>query len=408
MSGPAVQSPAPPPVAPLRASPLAEFHRRHGAHLVPFAGWEMPLYFSGILAEHRAVRERVGLFDVSHMGILTVDGASAPELLARRTTANVPRLLPGQVRYTFLLESTGAIVDDLLLSRLDAGTTPERRFLAVPNAAPVAEVEEILRQHRAPDTRLARWNGSVAILAVQGPHARALLERTFGWDLGGLGFYRIAGFPDARGASPARGRGDLRFPADLADGTIVSRTGYTGERGYELFLRAEVAVERAEALVAAGAVPCGLGARDTLRLEQGYLLSGQDFHRDRTPIEAGQERFVDFDHPFVGATALAAQRAAGPPVRLAGLVTEVPGAVPRHGTPVESEGAVVATVTSGGLSPSLGVGVALAFLPSPLAVPGTELRLRLRDRSVAARVVALPFRRPATSGPADRPPPPPA
>ncbi len=394
MSDPAITPTPPPPTSPLRTSPLAEFHRRHGGHMVPFAGWEMPLYFSSILAEHRAVREGVGLFDVSHMGILTVDGASAADLLARRTTADVRALAPGQVRYTFFLESTGAIVDDILVSRLDGGETPERRFLAVPNAGPVAAVEEILRHHRAPDTQIARWNGSVAILAVQGPGARTLLERTFGWELGGLGFYRLAGFPDARGSAPATGRGDLRLPADLAAATIVSRTGYTGERGYELFLRAEVAVERAEALVAAGALPCGLGARDTLRLEQGYLLSGQEFHRDRSPLEAGQERFVDFEHDFVGRAALLSQRAAGPTVRLAGLVTETPGAVPRHGTPVESAGAVVATVTSGGLAPTLGFGVALAFVPASLAVPGTELRLRIRERSVPARVVALPFRRP--------------
>ncbi|EQD46520.1 glycine cleavage system T protein [mine drainage metagenome] len=394
MSGPTVAAPPPRPTEPLHFSPLAEFHRRHGGHMVPFAGWQMPLYFSSILAEHRAVREGVGLFDVSHMGILTVDGASAADLLSRRTTADIGALAPGQVRYTFFLEGTGAIVDDLLVSRLDAGATPERRFLVVPNAGPVVAVEEILRQHRAPDTQIARWNGSVAILAVQGPGARTLLERTFGWDLGRLGFYRLAGFPDARGASPSPGRGDLRVPADLTDATIVSRTGYTGERGYELFLRAEVAVERAEALVAAGAVPCGLGARDTLRLEQGYLLSGQEFHRDRTPLEAGQERFVDFDHPFVGRPALLAQRAAGPTVRLAGLVTDAPGAVPRHGTTVESGGEVVATVTSGGRSPTLGVGLALAFLPAALAAPGTEVTLRIRDRTVPARVTALPFRRP--------------
>ncbi len=381
----------PPGPTELRRTPLYEFHRRHGAHMVPFAGWEMPLYYSSILAEHRAVRTDVGLFDVSHMGILTLDGGHAADLLARRTTANVPLLAPGQVRYTFLLESTGGIVDDLLVSRLDRGDELGRSHLAVPNAGRADEIEEILRQHRGPDTEIARWNGKVALLAVQGPRSRALLEGLFGWSLDPLAFYHAAFFPAAPGPGAAAGALGRPFPAALAETTLVSRTGYTGELGYELFVPAESADDLAERLVAGGATPVGLGARDSLRLEKGYLLSGQEFHRDHTPIEAGQDRFVDFAHEFVGRPPLEKQRAEGPTVRLAGIAVDAEGAIPRHGTPVRAHGADVTTATSGGISPTLGRGIALAYLPPSLTAPGTAVALEIRGREVPARVVPLPF-----------------
>jgi len=381
---------APAKAAPLRRTPLFEFHRRHGAHLVPFAGWEMPLYYTSILAEHRAVREGVGLFDVSHMGLLTVDGERAAELLARRTTANVGAVKPGQARYTFLLEATGKIVDDLLVTRLDAGEATGRSFLAVPNAARAAEIEEILRQHRTPDTTVRRFNDRAALLAVQGPGSRSLLERTFGWSLGGLGFYRAAWFPSAP-TPGATGHLGPHPPEGLDAACLVSRTGYTGELGFELLVRADRADVVAEGLVAGGATPAGLGARDTLRLEKGYLLSGQEFHRDRSPLEAGQERFVEFDHPFVGRPALEKERAEGPAERLAGLEVATAGAIPRHGTVVRGPGDFSTTATSGGLSPGLGRGIALAYLPPALAAPGTELTLEIRGRPVPGRVVPLPF-----------------
>ena len=375
----------------LERTALHAFHLRHGAHLVPFAGWEMPLYYTSILAEHRAVRSAVGVFDVSHMGIYTVDGDHAAELLSRRTTANVDALEPGRVRYTFLLEATGAIVDDLLISRIDTGSELTKRFVVVPNAARAAEVEEILRQHRAPSTTIRRWNGEVALLAVQGPGSRGLLEERFGWSLAKLGFYRAAFFPRTAGAGPADGRLGGTLPASLGTELLVSRTGYTGELGYEVFVRSGEADALAESLVADGAVPVGLGCRDTLRLEKGYLLSGQEFHRDRTPLEAGQERFVEFDHPFVGRSALEAQRAKGPPVRLVGIEMAEPGAIPRHGSAVFADGAQVAVATSGGLSPGLGRGIALAYLPPELARAGTELSVDVRGRRSPGRVVALPF-----------------
>jgi aminomethyltransferase len=379
------------PAAPPERTPLFDFHQRHGGHLVPFSGWELPLHYGSILAEYRAVRGAVGLFDVSHMGILTVEGGHAEELLSRRTVANVGKLAPGQVRYTFFLEGTGRIVDDLLVSRIDPGDAVERRFVVVPNASRAPEIEEILRQHRAPDTTVRRWNGAVALLAVQGPGSRELLERRFGWSLGSLGSYKAAFFPFAAGAGERAGRLGPAFPGGLERELFVSRTGYTGELGYELFLPGASADALAESLVALGAVPCGLGARDTLRLEKGYLLSGQEFHRDRSPLEAGQDRFVEFDHRFVGREALEKERTTGPAARLVGIEVGEAGAIPRHGTPVLVGGAQVAQATSGGIAPALGHGVALAYLPPPLAAPGTAVELEIRERRVPGRVTRLPF-----------------
>ncbi|MCI4364745.1 MAG: glycine cleavage system aminomethyltransferase GcvT [Thermoplasmata archaeon] len=384
--------PAATPRVVLHQTPLAAFHARHGSHPVPFAGWEMPLYYTSILAEHDAVRQSVGLFDVSHMGILSLSGGHAAELLGRRTTADVGKLAPGQVRYTFLLETAGGIVDDLLVSRLDDGTDLSREYLAVPNAARADEVEEILRQHRLPDTKIVRWNPKTALLAVQGPQSREVLERTLGWDLSGLAYYHTAWFPRATGAPDLRGRLGLSLAEGLGEFLLVSRTGYTGELGYEVLLRAEEADAWAERLVAAGAVPCGLAARDMLRLEQGFLLSGQEFHRDHTPLEAGQERFVDFGHEFVGREALEKQRAEGPALRLVGLEVVQEDAIPRHGTPVRVGETALGETTSGGLSPSLHHGIALAYLPREHAVLGSDVTVSIRGRDVPARVVALPFR----------------
>ncbi|HEV8050192.1 MAG TPA: glycine cleavage system aminomethyltransferase GcvT [Thermoplasmata archaeon] len=388
MSAPA----APPPVAKLRESPLAPFHAAHGGHMVRFAGWNLPLYFTGILAEHSAVRSSVGLFDVSHMGIVTLDGASAPALVSRRTTADIARLAPGQCRYTFLLDAAGRIVDDLLVTRLDSGGAEGPRLLAVPNAAKSAHIVELFRQHRKPSTTIAAHNDAVAILAVQGPKSVETLERLFGWSLSGLGVYHGAWFPSERGGSfPTAEPLGRSFADGLRDGFWVSRTGYTGESGFELFVPAAKAVAVADRLVAAGVVPCGLGARDTLRLEKGYLLSGQDFEMDRTPLEARQDRFVDFEHPFVGRESLLAQKTAGTYARLSGLSVSDPDAIPRHGSTVLSGDLVVATVTSGARSPTLGRGIALAYLPPALASPGTSVSVAVRDRKSPAEVVRLPF-----------------
>ncbi len=386
-------SPLPlPPPEPLHRSPLDRFDREHGAQMVAFAGWEMPLHFGGIVEEHVAVRTGAGLFDVSHMGILTVRGRSAPALLSRRTTANVGKLTPGQCRYSFLLDGEGLIVDDLILTRFDAGGEQEPAFLVVPNAARATRVFDLLREHRRPDTEVLRHNGAVAILAVQGPRCGTLLRASTGWSVERLAPFHAEFFSLPTGPTADAGpRLGLPFPASLGESVLVSRTGYTGEMGFELFVGAVQAPAVADRLISEGARPCGLGARDTLRLEKGYLLSGQDFGDDRTPLEAGQERFVEFDHPFVGRDALEKQTRDGVPVHLAGVRVRNPTVIPRHGSPLFHEGRAVAVVTSGGFSPTLKTGIALAYLPTALARPGVRLELEVRERRAAAEVVPLPF-----------------
>lgn len=383
-----------PRAGPLRRTPLYAFHLRHHGQLVPFAGWEMPLHYGSIVEEHRAVRSSVGLFDVSHMGILSVRGGGAPALLSRRTTANAAKVVPGQCRYTFLLAADGAIVDDLILTRVDtgAGEAPPS-FVVVPNASRAEKVRDLFQEHRRPDTRVERHNGDVAILAVQGPESRATLERLFGWRLEGLVPFHAGYFPAAPSAT-AGAPGvllDAGFPEPLAEHVLVSRTGYTGELGFELFVSGATAEAVAERLVAAGVRPCGLGARDTLRLEKGYLLSGQDFHEDHSPLEAGQDRFVEFDHPFVGRAPLAKQRETGVPARLVGLTTTDPAAIPRHGQVVTIGAGPVGVVTSGGFSPTLQKGIALAYVAPEASATGTAVRVDIRGRSVDARVVPVPF-----------------
>ncbi len=302
------------------------------------------------------------------------------------------RLGTGQVRYTFFLESEGRIVDDLLITRLDVDDRPERLYLTVPNAGRATEIQLLLEQHRHPDTTVSRWNDVATIIAIQGPESRSLLERTMGWSLADLKFYTGRFFPaDPRPGALRAGRSGGSIPKDLDREIFVSRTGYTGELGFELFVQGERAAALAEAFVAAGATPCGLGARDTLRLEKGYLLSGQEFYRDRTPIEAAQEKFVELDHPFVGRPTLDKQVVEGTAERLAGLRVLEAGAIPRHGTPILQNDKPVGVATSGGLSPTLQVGIALGYLPRALTELGTRVELDLRGRRATAEVVRLPF-----------------
>jgi aminomethyltransferase len=383
------ETPAAAPV-PVRRTPLYELHVQAGGHMVPFAGWEMPLYYAatGILGEHRAVREGVGIFDVSHMGIVSLEGTPAATLLSKRTPGNALGLPPGRCRYSFILDVEGAITDDVIYTRLDEDPSPSS-FLFVPNAGTTPRILELLLQHRPAGCEIVRHNGKASILAVQGPRSRELLERTYGWDLS-LKPY-TGGFFDLKGGGGrklGRGFAEHVFGAGQA---FVSRTGYTGELGFEVFVPAETSQRLWTELTGKGAVPCGLGARDTLRMEKGFLLSGQDFHRDRTPLEARMDRFLDFDHSFVGREALEKQRAKGTFARWSGILADDASTIPRHGTPIVHGGAPVGTVSSGCQSPTLKRGIALAYLPPELAVDGTALELDIRGRRAGAKVVPLPF-----------------
>jgi aminomethyltransferase len=355
----------------LRRTPLFERHVAAGARIVDFAGWQMPVqYPSGIRAEHLAVREDVGIFDVSHMGEVQTHGRDAAAFLQRMLSNDIARLEPGGAQYSVICREDGGVLDDLFTYRLD-----DERFLTVTNAANHRRDLDWLREHAAEggwDVELDDALADYAMLAVQGPNARALLA--------GL----------AGSALPPRlhcANSELAGIPLLACGT-----GYTGEDGLELLVDPSRAGELWDAVVGAGAQPAGLAARDTLRLEVCFHLYGNDLMEERGPIEAGLGWCCKEQTGFVGADAVAAVRAEGPREKLVAFKIDGPG-IARRGNPVIGGG----EVTSGTLSPSLGIGIGMAYLPAPRAIEGTRLRIDVRGRERDAIVAAKPlYRRPAS------------
>lgn len=350
-------------------------HPRHlalGARMVPFAGWEMPLQYAGILQEARAVRTGRGVFDVSHMGRFRIRGAEAPAFLDRVLTTPARAMGAGRARYGFLLTEAGGILDDTVLYRLG-----EDRYLLVCNAANRGAVREWLRRWApAEGVALEDVTLETGMLALQGPRALEAVDR-------------LLGFPFSERVRPfACWEGEV-----LGAPALVGRTGYTGEDGVEFILPAEAAPGLWDRLVEEGAVPCGLGARDILRLEAGLLLHGNDMDASTTPLEAGLERFLDLDKgDFLGRSALLRQQEEGLRRRLVGFVMEERG-IPRRGYPIRAEGDLVGVVTSGGFSPTLGRDIGLGYVAPRWARPETLLEVDIRGRGVPARVVELPFYR---------------
>lgn len=339
-------------------SPLHDAHTRLGARFVDFGGWDMPVQYESVLAEHRAVREAVGVFDVSHLGRLSVSGPGATGALGILTN-DVANYEPGRTHYTMLLDTNGGIVDDIVVWRWD-----EEDYWVMPNAANAETVKAAIHEAGA-DVSIEDLRPTTALLAIQGPDAPDLLEGLFG-------------------------EAPRRFRALQADGIRMAGTGYTGERGAEICVASDMADDQFAAVLAAGAVPCGLGARDTLRLEAGLVLWGADIDRDTTPLEAGLDFAVDWDHEFIGRPALEAQRREGPRRALTGLVVEERG-IPRHGYAVRS-GSATGSVTSGNISPVLDTGIALAYM-SPPVTAGEAAEVEIRGRWVAARTEDPPFHR---------------
>lgn len=361
----------------LKRTPLYGKHLAAGAKIVPFAGWEMPVSYSGILDEHNTVRENLGIFDVSHMGRFRLTGPHSAEALDYLTTGRASALEDGQFIYTMILNERGGVLDDLLVGR-HGGV-----FLVVVNAANLepdfAHIDAWCRRLGGAD--LADESGEVALLALQGPQSRAALKKLTGEDSGfdRLAYYRMAVFEI------------------LGEEMVVSRTGYTGELGYEIFVSSRKAPRLWDELVALGAKPCGLGARDTLRLEMGYPLYGHELNQEHTPLEANFSWVVDFDKKdFIGKQALLARREAGVKVRLRGI-TASRRDIPRQGYRLLRNGKEVATVASGSIAPSLGIGIGTAYLPVELATPGEKLELELRGRTAEVEVVKLPFYRRGTA-----------
>ncbi len=362
--------PATAPAA-LKRTPLYALHRSLSARMVDFGGWEMPVQYAGILEEHRAVRERVGLFDVSHMGELRVAGRDALSSLQALTPNDVAKLSDGRIHYTAFLTDKGTFVDDLLVYRKAAD-----EYLLVVNAGNTDKDYAWAKERARGDVSVENHSDQYALIAVQGPKAAGLLARVSQPDPGELPYY---GFLEGKVAG---------FPA------LVSRTGYTGEDGFEVYCRPEDAEAIFRRLLdegqPEGVMPCGLGARDTLRLEAKMALYGNDIDDTVTAYEADLGWIVKMGKgDFVGRDALAAQKAAGVPRKLVGFEMVERG-IARHGYPAKTA-AGEGVVTSGTHSPTLGKPIGLALLPTAASSVGTELQVDIRGRGAAARVVPTPF-----------------
>lgn len=343
--------------------------------MVPFAGWNMPVQYTSIMDEHAAVRGAAGIFDISHMGQFIVSGPGALGWLNRMLANNVAKLEVGQGQYSFLLNEAGGVIDDLIVYR-----TAEDAFFLVVNASMIDEDFAWMAKHQPEDVAFANESALWAGMAVQGPDAAEVFAKAC-----------------PGGPLPPR-NGIARFPVAGGE-AIVCRTGYTGEDGLEFFCPAEEGGAWFEKFIAAGAKACGLGARDTLRLEMCYPLNGNDLSPEHTPIEAGLGFFVDLDKgDFIGREVLAKQKADGPARKLVALEYTDKGAPPRAHYPVlDAAGQVVSELSSGVLSPSTGKGICMAYVPAGMAKIGTEFFVDVRGRHFPAKVVKKPFYKPAAS-----------
>jgi aminomethyltransferase len=341
----------------LRRTPLYDRHVELGARMVPFAGWEMPVQYEGVIAEHRAVRADSGVFDVSHMGELEVEGPTARDLLQSTLSNDIDRVAPGEAQYTLITTESGGIVDDVIAYRLD-----EHRYLIVVNASNRDTDFAWLKEHELRGSDVRDVSDDYALLAVQGPRA---LER--------LGL--------------AAGKPFTFEPAEL-DGVevMVNRTGYTGEEGVELACMEEDALQLWDAILARGVTPCGLGARDTLRLEVCYPLHGNDIGPQWDAISSGLGWACALDTEFTGAARLREVKERGPERKLVPFVLREK-AVPRQGMAIEGGG----EVTSGSHSPMLDIGIGLGYVPAAQAPVGSELVIDVRGRPRRAEVVKKPI-----------------
>jgi aminomethyltransferase len=371
-----------------KRTPLYDEHMRLGAKIVPFAGWLMPVQYASIVEEHQAVRNNVGIFDISHMGQLIVEGSGARDWLNTMLTNNIDKLDVGTGQYTFLLNEGGGVIDDLIVYRIE-----EPKFLLVVNAARTDEdfawLQKHIKEGRSPDRpsggletaatcKLGNRSANFGGVTIQGPRIAELFHALFGGDAELLPRNHIV---------------DLPF-----DGTNVSvaRTGYTGEDGVEVFFRATDAVKFWNAALEKGKPlgikPCGLGARDTLRLEMCYPLNGSDLSPQRNPIEAGLGFFVDLTKSkFIGRDALLQTKESGPQEKLVSFRMKEKGPPPRPHYSVFENGERIGEVTSGTISPSLNLGVGMAYVSAPHAKIGAQIDIEIRERKFPAIIEKKPF-----------------
>ena len=339
--------------------------------MVPFAGWEMPIQFQGILAEARAVRSRAGLFDVSHMGRVDIQGRDAALLLQKVLTSDVLKLAVGRARYNLICNQQGGIIDDTIVYRLE-----EERYRMVPNAANADEVLAWLwhcKDELSADAEIRILTEDTAMIAMQGPSAQEMLQTLCDMDLSSLRPFRSA-------------EGNVAGVQ-----AQIARTGYTGEDGFEVIAPAADAPSLWANFMDSGAVPCGLGARDVLRIESGLLLHGSDMDSSTTPLEAGLERFVSWSKgDFIGLPVLLEQKEGGLNRSLIGFRLLGKG-IPRHGYPILDGGEVIGEVTSGTHSPTLDLGIGLGYVAQGHTSPGSIVQIDVRGRLTDAEVAELPF-----------------
>lgn len=357
----------------LRRTPLYALYTKHGAKTIDFGGWELPVQFTGIQHEHESVRTKAGLFDVSHMGEIKVSGPDALDFIQKMMTNDVSLLESGRAQYTLMCTPDGGIVDDLLVYKRG-----EHEYLLVVNAANSEKDAAWLMKHVTGAVTVTNVSDEIAQLALQGPLAESILQKLT--------------------TEPLAAIGPFHFQDDVAVGgvfALISRTGYTGEDGFELYVKAEDAPELWHRILKTGGedvVPCGLGARDTLRFEARLPLYGQELSETITPLEAGLGFAVKLDKPvaFIGQEALRHQKEAGIPRRLVGIEMIERG-IPRTGYTVYAGDQTVGEVTTGTQSPTLRKNIGLALVQAAYSAPGTEVDVDIRGRKVAAVVVSTPF-----------------
>jgi aminomethyltransferase len=356
----------------MKRTPFYEIHRKAGAKIVPFAGYEMPVLYAGIMEEHKAVRNAVGVFDVSHMGEFFAKGANALSFLQKITVNDVSKLTPGKAQYSAMCFDDGGIVDDLLIYML-----AEHSYMIVVNASNIEKDWEWMKKHCPSDVFFENKSDETALLAIQGPKSLATMQKLTSANLSAIPYYNFV-------------QGSI---AGIE--MIISRTGYTGELGFEIYFNISHAEKIWNAIFDAGKefgiTPIGLGARDTLRLEMGYCLYGNDIDQTTNPIEANLGWITKLNKgEFVAKTILEKTKAEGPKRKLIGMML-YDKAIPRHGYPLVVNGTNVGVVTSGTFSPSLEKGIAMGYVNVPHTEVGSKVAIDVRGKMIDATVVALPF-----------------
>jgi aminomethyltransferase len=351
----------------LKSTPLIEEHKRLGAKIAPFGGWAMPIQYDGIIAEHNWTRKHVSLFDICHMGELMLTGDLKKSGLDNIVTMKLDDMPIGACRYGFMLNDNGGVIDDLIVYKLADDT-----WMIVVNAATTPKDEAHFRKHLSSDSDLKNISEQTAKLDLQGPLSKMVLERLTDRTIGKLTYYTFSKF---------------RL---LGENNIISRTGYTGELGYELYIPAGKVKELWNTLMKDERVrPAGLGARDTLRLEMAYPLYGQDIDETITPVEAGLERFVDYNKDFIGKEALLKKKASPSYKKMVFFATDSRRS-PRHNNPIKVGGKDAGMVTSGSFSPSLSCGIGMGYIEKDLAVRGSEIIIS-SGAEITAKIVDKPF-----------------